>query len=101
MDAARLFVLALENGPAGGVYHGVAEEALPVLDVATGIGQRLGVPVKSVSPAEVSAQFSWIAPFIPVDNPASSALTRTRLGWEPTQVSLLEDLQGEHYVTGA
>ena len=101
VDAARLFVLALENGPAGGVYHGVAEEALRVIDVAGGIGRRLGVPVKSVTPSEAATRFSWIAPFVAVDNPASSDLTRARLGWEPTQPGLLEDLAGEHYVTSA
>ena len=51
LDAARLFRLALENGPAGGTYHGVAEEGIPFRQIAerstagletdtTGMGSR-------------------------------------------------------------
>ena len=33
-DAARLFRLALENRPKGGTYHGVAEEGVPLRQIA-------------------------------------------------------------------
>ena len=32
-----------------------------------------------------------------IDQPASSALTRERFGWEPTHPSLLDDLQTGNY----
>jgi len=41
----------------------------------------------------------FLAPFIGTDNPASSALTRARLGWEPTHQPLLDDLQHGTYFT--
>jgi len=100
LDAADLFVRALEKGEAGSCLHGVAEEGVPFIDVATVIGRRLGVPVATATPQEVRARFGFIAPFIVVDNPVSSALTRARLGWEPTRVSLLEDLEHGTYITG-
>src|SRR6202050_2594673 len=41
LDAARLFRLALENGPAGGTYHGVAEESVHFREIAEVIGRHL------------------------------------------------------------
>jgi nucleoside-diphosphate-sugar epimerase len=97
LDVARLFRLALENGPAGGTYHGVAEEGIPFRDIAGLIGRRLNVPVVSKSAAEAARQFSFLATFVPMDNPTSSRLTRERLKWQPTQPGLLADLAQAHY----
>ncbi len=97
LDAARLFRLALENGPAGGTYHGVAEEGIPFRDIAGLIGRRLNVPVVSKSAAKAAKQFSFLAPFISMDNPTSSKLTQERLGWKPTQPGLLADLDQADY----
>lgn len=96
-DAARLFRLALENGAAGGTYHGVAEEGIPFRDIAGVIGRRLKVPVVSKSPAEAAKQFSFLASFIPRDNPTSSKFTQERLGWRPTEAGLLADLNEADY----
>jgi nucleoside-diphosphate-sugar epimerase len=97
LDAARLFRLALEKGPAGATYHGVAEEGVPFRDIAELIGRRLNVPVVSKSPTEAAKQFSFMSPFISVDNPVSSKLTQERLGWLPTQPGLLSDLDQADY----
>lgn len=97
LDATRLFRLALEKGPAGGTYHGVAEEGVPFRKIADLIGRRLDVPVVSKSPAEATKQFSFMSPFIPVDNPVSSRLTQERLGWFPTEPDLLSDLDQADY----
>jgi nucleoside-diphosphate-sugar epimerase len=96
-DAARLFRLALENGPAGGTYHGVAEEGIPFRDIAELIGRRLKVPVVSKSQAAGAKQFGFLDPFISIDNPTSSQLTQERLGWNPTQPGLLSDLEQADY----
>jgi nucleoside-diphosphate-sugar epimerase len=98
-DAARLFRLALEKGPAGGTYHAVAEEGIPFREIAGLIGRRLNVPVVSKSAAEASKQFSFLAPFIPLDNPTSSRLTQERLSWRPTGTNLLADLDNGDYFT--
>jgi len=97
LDAAGLFRLALEKGAAGGIYHGVAEEGVPFRTMAEVIGRRLNVPVVSKSPVEAAKDFSWLAPFLPVDNPTSSALTQERLGWHPTGPALISDLDGPWY----
>jgi nucleoside-diphosphate-sugar epimerase len=94
LDAALLFRLALENGPAGGRYHGVAEEGVRVREIAEAIGKRLNVPVESKSKEEAGKHFSWLAPFIGNDNPASSRLTQQRLGWRPAGAGMIADLAG-------
>ena len=92
-DVARLFRLALEKGPGGGAYHGVAEEGVFMKDIAAAIGKRLNVPVVSKSKAEAAKHFGLVAPFAALDKPASSRLTRERLGWEPTGIGVLADLE--------
>ena len=96
-DVARLFRLALEKGVAGARYHGVGEEGIPFRDIAEVIGRQLSVPVASISPTEASKAFSWFGDFAATDNPSSSILTRSQLGWEPTGPELLADLNGPGY----
>lgn len=88
-DAATLFRLALEMAPAGTSWHAVADEGDRVLDIATAIGRRLGLPVQSV-PADTYGPIGLI---FATDQPAASTHTREALGWEPTHPSLLDDLE--------
>jgi nucleoside-diphosphate-sugar epimerase len=97
LDAARLFRLALESAPAGARLHGVADEGVPFRDFAAAIGRNLGVPTASVAPEEAAGHFGFLAMFAGADNPSSSALTRQRLDWTPTQPGLIADLDDGHY----
>jgi nucleoside-diphosphate-sugar epimerase len=92
-DAARAFRLALEQAPAGTALHPVDDEGVPICEVAEVIGRHLEVPVEP-RPAE---HFGWLGRFLAVDAQVSSALTRERFGWAPTQPGLLEDLELGHY----
>jgi nucleoside-diphosphate-sugar epimerase len=93
LDAAPLYRLALENGSAGARYHAVAEEGVPVGDIAEAIGRGLKIPVVALSPEEAAGHFGWLGFFMGMDAPASSALTQQRLGWRPTQTTgLIADL---------
>ena len=96
-DAARLFRLALEKGPAGGTYHGVAEEGIAFREIAGVIGRRLQVPVVSKSAQAAAKQFSFLSAFVGIDNPTSSQLTQERLGWKPVEQHLLADLETADY----
>ena len=96
-DAALLFRLALESAPAGSSLHAIADEGVPIRTVAEVIGRHLGLPTASVTPDDAPAHFSWLAGFLGVDSPASSAHTRELLGWQPTQPGLVEDLDKGHY----
>jgi nucleoside-diphosphate-sugar epimerase len=97
LDSAHLFRLALEQAPAGSTLHAVADEGVPVRDIATVIGRHLDLPVVSISPEEAGGHFGWLAAFLGLDVPASSELTRELLGWQPTQLGLIEDLDQSHY----
>jgi nucleoside-diphosphate-sugar epimerase len=97
-DAARLFRLALEKGAAGAKYHGVAEEGIPFRQIAEVIGKQAGVRVVSV-PTATWKQFNFVSLIVELDNPASSALTRQRLGWAPSGSGLLVDLDRPAYYT--
>ena len=97
LDAARLFRLALEQAPAGSVLHGVAEEGVPIRNVAEVIGRHLNLPVVSVPQGQAGQHFSWLGGFIGLDSPASSALTRELLNWQPTHPGLIDDLEQGHY----
>lgn len=92
-DVAHLYRLALEKHEAGSRYHAVAEEGVTMREIAEVIGRRLHLPAVSLSPEEAQAHFGWLAMFAGFDMPASSALTRQRLGWKPTGPGLLADLE--------
>ena len=44
------------------------------------IGRHLDLPVVSIAPEDAGEHFGWLARFLAVDSPASSALTRELLG---------------------
>ena len=97
LDAARLFRLALEKGTAGSRFHGVADEGIPVRDIAAVIGRRLNLPVATKSPEEAAAHFGWLGGALSIDCPASSVQTQEQLGWRPIHPGLLADLDQPHY----
>ena len=67
IDAAHVFCLALEDAPAGSTLHAVADEGVPIRDVAGVIGRHLDLPVVAVAPDDApSTSRGW---------PASSAPT--------------------------
>ncbi|MFP5236973.1 MAG: SDR family oxidoreductase [Acidobacteriota bacterium] len=91
-DVARLYRLALEKFTAGARYHAVAEEGVPLKDIATAIGQGLNVPVISIPPEQAQEHFGFLGFFAARDAHVSSAQTRAKLGWNPTGPDLLTDL---------
>jgi nucleoside-diphosphate-sugar epimerase len=99
LDAAHLFRLALEAAPAGARLHGVADEGVPVREIAEAVGRHLGLPVTAVARERVEDHFGWIGAFFSLDVPASSVLTQKQLGWNPAQPGLLADLDASHYFT--
>jgi nucleoside-diphosphate-sugar epimerase len=96
-DAANLLRRAVEGAPAGSVLHAVADEGVPLRAVAEVLGRHLDVPVAAIAPEDAGEHFGFLAGFLAVDSPASSALTRELTGWQPTRPGLLEDLDKGHY----
>jgi nucleoside-diphosphate-sugar epimerase len=96
LDVAHLYALALEKGSAGARYHAIAEEGVPLRQIAEVIGRRLNLPIVSKSPEEAADHFGWMAFMVGRDGLASSAITQERLGWRPVQPGLITDLERAH-----
>lgn len=92
-DAGVLYRLALEEAPAGSVLHAVADEGIPILEIAEALGSRLGVPPAARSAADLG----FLGPILAVDQPASNEYTSELLGWSPVEIGLIEDLERDHY----
>ena len=92
LDVARLYRLAIEKGATGVRYNAVAEEGVPLREIAEAIGRGLKLPAVSIAAEEAGAHFGWLGAFAAADIPASSALTREWLGWRPTGPTLMSDL---------
>jgi nucleoside-diphosphate-sugar epimerase len=97
LDTARLYRLALEKQEVGARYHAVAEEGVPVRDIAEAIGRAMKVPVVSKSSEEAAAHFGWLGMFVGRDLTGSSVQTQRILGWRPTGPVLINDLDRAHY----
>ncbi|KAK9243085.1 hypothetical protein V1506DRAFT_545581 [Lipomyces tetrasporus] len=91
-DAAKLYRLAMEKAKPGSIFHAVAEEGVPLKDIATEVGKQLNIPVVSIPPEKVGDHFGWFQFGAMADNAASSVKTRERLGWTPTGVTVIEDV---------
>jgi nucleoside-diphosphate-sugar epimerase len=96
-DVARLYRLALEKGTAGDRHHAIAEEGVPLKDIATVIGHGLNVPVISITQEQAQEHFGFLGFFVGRDALTSSAETRRKLGWNPNGPALLTDLENMRY----
>lgn len=100
-DSARLFRLAIEKAPAGSTLHAVADEGVAMRDIAEVMGRHLNVPVAPIDPERAAEHFTWLAGFVGIDAPASSAITRELVAWKPTGPGLVADLDEGHYFATA
>jgi nucleoside-diphosphate-sugar epimerase len=100
LDVARLYRLALEKSTAGARYHAVAEEGVPLRDIAEAIGRGLNVPVVSIAQEQAQEHFGFWGFFVGRDHAVSSAQTRAKFGWKPTGPTLLTDLGNMNYSKG-
>lgn len=97
LDAARLFRLAVESASTNSRLHPVADQGVPLRDIAVLIGRRLDLPVVSIAPDHGLEHFGWLFHFASMTIRLSSALTQALLGWRPTQPDLLTDIDRNAY----
>ena len=96
-DIGVLYRLALEKAPAGSTLHGVGDAGIPRTVIAETIAGKLGVEAKSITEDEAPQYLGFLAGFAGLDNPVSNDRTRALLGWEPTHLGWVEDVQTGHY----
>jgi nucleoside-diphosphate-sugar epimerase len=99
LDAALAYRLALEQGEPGSVWHAIGDQAVTTKHIATVIGTQLNVPVTSITAEAAPAHFGFLAMFFAWDMQSSAAITKQKLGWAPTHVGLIEDLENGTYFT--
>ena len=80
----------------GSRYNAIGDEGIIIRELAEVIGKYLNLPVVSISPDKAADHFNWMGRFIAFDSPASSYKTREQLGWQPTHIGLIDDMQ-KHY----
>lgn len=97
LDAAKLFRLATEKAAKGALYNAVGDTGIEIKKIAELIGERLNLPVVSLSEEETVKHFEWMNRFIVFDNPATSIKTQEQLGWQPQHVGLLEDMEQNYF----
>ena len=75
----------------------MAEEGVPIREIAEVIGRGLNIPVTSLAPEQAPSHFGWLGMFAGSDLPASSAKTQELLNWHPTGPRLITDLEQMDY----
>jgi nucleoside-diphosphate-sugar epimerase len=97
LDAAHLHCMALQSAPLAARLNGVAEEGVPVRQIAEVIGRHLDLPVTSISPEKATDHFGFLGVLFSQDLAASSARTQKLMAWHPVQPGLIQDLEEVHY----
>ena len=97
LDAARVYLRAVERGARGEAFHAVAEEGVPYRRIAEAIGRQVGVPARSMAPEAAAGHFGPFASWVAGNGPASSAWTRETLCWSPREPDLISDIERPDY----
>lgn len=97
LDAAKAFRLAVEKAAKGAIYNVVGDHAIATKTIAGLIGEQLHLPVQSVSGEAIAKHFDWMSRFITFEGAAIGAQTQEQLGWKPTHIGLLEDMQDNYF----
>lgn len=99
-DLADLYVAAVERAAAGTVLHGVAEEGVPVRDLAAAAALAVGLPARSERWPDADVVAAVGAPFaeaLGLHQVVGSAATRAALGWEPSRPGAVADVAEGSY----
>ncbi|WP_369382922.1 NAD-dependent epimerase/dehydratase family protein [Streptomyces sp. cg36] len=95
-DLAELFVATVERAPAGSLWHGVAESAVLVRDLAAAAGAVAGVAGEAQPWPLEDARAELGTPFadaLALDQTVSGDAARTSLGWLPRRAGAVADVR--------
>lgn len=98
-DVARLYVLALEKGQAGAVYHAVSETGITIKAITEAVSHLLGCGIKAISKEEAIQEWGgFLTTFFSINNQVSCTRARADLGWQAeSTTSMLEDIEFGSY----
>jgi len=101
-DLADLYVRALDRAPAASLFHAVAEEAVPVTELAVAAARAAGVESVAEAwslPDARAGLGSLFADALALDQACSGSRARERLGWRPRGVDAVRDLAEGSYAS--
>lgn len=97
-DLAQVYVLALDRGRPGALYHAVAGEVC-WRTIAEAVAQVMGCDPRSISYDEMCALWGKLdAPYrFAVSSRSRAVATRRDLGWAPRHLDLIDDILNGSY----
>lgn len=97
-DAARLYLLAAEQGKAGDVFNASDANDITLRQMAEAYAAALGVPAVSITKEEAEKTLGpFFSHFLTTPNRASNAKAKRVLGWEPKGPGLFEEISKGSY----
>ncbi|RYZ66710.1 MAG: SDR family oxidoreductase [Proteobacteria bacterium] len=93
LDAGQLYRLAFEKGEGGARYHGVEKVRVSFKDLAKTIGEKLDLPVVSLSDDEAAQHFGWFTKIAQTTLIGERTQTDAKLGYKPNHLDLVADLK--------
>lgn len=99
-DLAELFALVVEDAPAGSLWHGVTEAAVPVTRLAEAAGRAAGVAGEpEVWPLEQARERlgALFADALVLDQSVGGQAARAKLGWSPTYPDAVTEIAEGSY----
>jgi len=96
-DLGELYALAIEKGPAGGVFNGSTDESISLSQVGRSIAKTAGVPFGAWPLEEARKELGMLADALALDQQVRSPWSKEVLGWAPKEISFAKDLDGGSY----
>ncbi|KAL4909232.1 hypothetical protein BDW74DRAFT_146217 [Aspergillus multicolor] len=101
-DAAQLYLLAVKHAKPGDIFNGTGHTTTTYKAMATAISELVGVPTRSITPADAVARWGpFLAGFLSIRNRASNCKAVEQLGWKPVGPGLLWEVHSGSYVAVA
>lgn len=97
-DAARLYLLVCKNGQGGDVFNSTSSTNVTTYEIVAAMGSTLNLPVRSLNFEEAVRKCGpFLARFMSSENRASNAKAIKQLGWQPTELGVVEDIKRGSY----
>ncbi|MEM9064039.1 MAG: NAD-dependent epimerase/dehydratase family protein [Planctomycetota bacterium] len=98
-DLADLYLLALENASATGIFHASSEDEASMRDIASAIARALNLTGEAVAwPVDdAKSALGPLAKGLASNKRISAARARDSLGWQPHRARLIEEIERGSY----
>lgn len=96
-DAADLYLAAIENSTAKGLYN-VSGEIVSMKEIAESVGRLLDLKTSGISEEKAKKKYGKMYEFLSADNRLNAEKARRELRWTPSSYhSILDDIENGSY----